>query len=110
MVTKIFEIVDRVFPSKEEREELDTIIVNERLMIACRVSKVDHGYTLFFYDQITGNGREDGLERYVDRNKALAAARAAVGLDKPLMADSVLEKIGVRPEFGGYRQKEVVNA
>jgi hypothetical protein len=88
IAVKICAIANRVFPFVQAATAAGDdclLVVNDQLMIACRVSADKDGcYRLFVYDQITGNELSVVEHSFVDRGKAIAKARSLVhGSDSP---------------------------
>lgn len=89
MVPQIISLVLRHFPCLPEdhfprlpkdhgNDEL--LIVNEAMMIGCRVAKEGHGYRLCLIDQLTGNILRYFNDTILDRDEAVRAAQTACGL------------------------------
>jgi hypothetical protein len=89
LLKKIIALVDRHVASAPATSAADKdkkclLVANEALMIACRITTDAKGYHhLFLYDQITSKELTASQTSFLDINKAIAAAYAAVDLKAP---------------------------
>jgi hypothetical protein len=82
LVAKIIALIMPHVRLESDQGSTETLVVNERLMIACRVAKEQDGYSLYLFDQITGNSLQITYNFFVDRNEAIEEAHTAVGLSE----------------------------
>ncbi len=82
MVSKIMEAVYRIVPEgyfSHERNGEGILVVNEQLMLACRIKEDAEGYyCLVIFDQITGSELRTHQMCFPNPERAIAEARKLV--------------------------------
>ncbi len=114
LVPEIFALVDRLFPPKiasKAKQEIPKddglLIVNERLQIACRVQQDSEGYfTLFSFDQITGNEFQKYDKSFSDCEIAIVEAHRLIHVKGPI----TLRKIAAESAPMGNKKEEPILA